>query len=100
MLEILRSLKQQSVWLLILPALIILALVDFDLVITLLQWSLFALVLAGVAIVVSMVVFPQIHLSTLMSRVVAGDRSAAIVVQGLLIFFGLLFFSMVYWAKA
>jgi len=98
--EILKSQTQKSVWLLILPALLVLSLVDFALVKTLVEWSLFALVLAGLAIVVSMVIFPQINLTDLVSRALAGEQPAATVAAALLVFFGLLFYSMVFWAKA
>ncbi len=98
--EILKSLKQRSVWLLILPALLVLSLADFALVKTLVEWSLFALVLAGLAIIVSMVIFPQINLTDLVNRARAGEQPAATVAAALLVFFGLLFYSMVFWAKA
>jgi len=98
--KILKSLADKSAWLLILPALAVLMLVDLALAKTLLEWSLFALVLAGVAIVVSMVVFPQINLTDLVTRALAGEQPAATIAAALLVFFGLLFYSMVFWAKA
>lgn len=98
--KILRFFTQPSVWTLILPALVFLAFSDMALLLTLVQWSAFALVLAGVSIVVSMVIFPQIDLSDLIARTRKGDMAAAIVAGSLLLFFGLLFYSMVFWAKA
>lgn len=100
MLKILSYFKAPSVWLLILPAMLYLGYEDFELLETLLQWSAFALVLAGVSVVVSMVIFPQIKLTDLMDRTRKGDMAAAIVAGALLLFFGLLFYSMVFWAKA
>lgn len=91
---------QSSVWWLIWPAVVFLAFSDQALLVTLLQWSAFALVLAGVSIVVSMVVFPQINLTELIDRTRNGDMAAAIVAGALLLFFGMLFYSMVFWAKA
>jgi hypothetical protein len=95
-----RFFTQTSVWVLILPALLVLAFTDLPLVLTLVQWSAFALVLAGLSIVVSMVIFPQVDLTYLVRRASDGDMAAAIVAGALLVFFGLLFYSMVFWAKA
>ena len=96
----LMAIRTSSVWLLILPALAILALADLPLARTLLEWTLFAVVLAGMSILVSMLVFPQIKLSDLVDKAMAGEQPAATIAAALLVFFGLLFYSMVFWAKA
>ena len=104
MLDILRDtlkvLAQRSVWVLIIPALILLAVSDIALVKTLVQWSAFALVLAGVSIVISMITFPQIKLTDFVAEAKRGSMPAAVVSAAIILFFGLLFFSMVFWSKA
>lgn len=96
----LAALRTSSVWLLILPALAILALVDLPLARTMLEWTLFALVLAGLSIAVSIVTFPQVNLTDLVRRAMEGDQASATIAAALLVFEGLLFYSMVFWAKA
>lgn len=100
MLEKLRAFTQGSVWVLILPALAVLMAVDTAMAKTLIQWSAFALVLAGMSIVISMVTFPQIKLTDFVKEASNGSLPAAIVVAAIIMFFGLLFFSMIFWAKA
>lgn len=95
-----RYFTRPSVWVLILPALVFLAFTDQALVKTLLQWSAFALVLAGISILISMIIFPQISLSHLVADAERGSLPSAIIAAALLVFFGLLFFSIVFWAKA
>lgn len=91
---------QKSVWLLIAPALILLAVTDAALVKTLIQWSAFAVVLAGVSIIISMITFPQVQLTALVRKAHdLGCVASAMVASALIIFFGLLFYSLVFWAK-
>src|ERR1700741_2499374 len=90
----------KSAWFLIAPAAVALFFVDPSLVKTLLQWSAFALVLAGVSIMLCRVVFPQIHLSDLITQAEAGNTAAGLVVAATVLFFGILFFSLIYWAKS
>jgi len=99
--ETVAAFKPKSVWLLIIPALLLLFITDPALVKTMIQWSAFALVLAGVSIIVSMLVFPQIKLSELVVEAQENEcLPSAIVAAALIIFFGILFYSLVFWAKA
>lgn len=93
------ALLDKSAWLLIVPALLVLFFIDAGMVKTLIQWSAYGLVLAGVAVVVSRIVFPQIDLTRLVAEVHLENRAAATLAAALVIFVGLLMLSLVIWAK-
>ena len=93
------ALFDKSAWLLILPALLVLGLIDGSMVKTLVQWSAYGLVLAGVSVIVSRVVFPQIDLGKLVDEVHLENRAAATLASALVLFVGLLMLSLVIWAK-
>lgn len=95
-----RALFDRSAWLLIAPALIVLFFIDASLAKTLMTWSLFGLALAGVSIVISRLVFPQIHLTSLLEQVEKENHAAAIVVAAVILFVALVMMSLVIWAKA
>ncbi len=96
-----RVLGDKSAWVLIVPVVIGLFLIDPAMVKTLLQWTLFAPALAGIAIIVSRVVFPQINLGDLVEAVTKeNSRPAAIVVGALILFVGIVFLALILWAKA
>lgn len=95
----LRALGDKSAWLLIVPACALLYYIDDAMTKTLVQWLVFAPVFAGIAIVVSRFVFPQINLSELVRRAEDGNLAAGVVVAGLLIFVALVLQGLVGWAK-
>lgn len=95
-----KALVDKSAWMLIIPPLIVLYFVDQAMMQTMLQWMSFAPVLAGVAIIVSRVVFPQIHLTTLVGEAIRGNSAAAIVAASLILFVSLVVLALVIWAKA
>lgn len=91
-----------SAWLLMLIGGIALVFTDPGLLVALLSWSAFALVLAGLVIVVSRIMFPQINLQELMANVLFGGSNAigaAIVVASVVLFCSVLSISFVLWAK-
>jgi len=94
-----KALRDRSAWLLIAIGIVVLGLTDFALLATLLQWTAFSLVLAGVTIVVSRVTFPTLSLSDLLEKAKAGELPSAVVVAALVLFVGLLFNGIVTWAK-
>lgn len=97
----LTALFDKSAWLLMAPALAGLYAADRATAETLVQWTLFALALAGAAVVVSRIVFPQINLRDLVQQASEEDnRAAGIVAAAVVVFVGLLFLGMVLWAKA
>ncbi len=94
-----KALLDKSAWALVALGALMLGLADWKMLLVLVQWSAFALVLAGGTIVISRLVFPQISLSELVERVKAGDMPAAIVVAALLVAWGLMFLAVAGWAK-
>lgn len=95
-----KGLFDKSGWLLILPFALVLFLVDPSMAKTLLEWLTFAPILAGTAVIVSRVVFPQIHLSTLVHQTLQGNRAASFLACALIGFVAVIFAAMVFWSKA
>lgn len=96
-----KVLTDKSAWALFLPAVVGLFFVDPATITTLLQWTLFAPALAAIAIILSRAVFPQINLTDLLKEVTEENNTAAsVVIAGLIIFVGIVFFALVLWAKA
>jgi hypothetical protein len=95
------ALTDVSAWLLIAPALAALYAIDPALAKTFAQWSIFGLVLAGAAVMISRVIFPQIDLQALIKSVIEDKSTAAGIVAASIVFFvGLVMLAMVIWAKA
>lgn len=99
MLKIRQAFAPKAVWLLTIPALLLLGMLDWPLVKTLLQWSVFALVLAGVSIVLSMLIFPQIDLEELVNKAAETPQGSATLAAAVILFLGVLFYTLVFWAK-
>lgn len=95
----LKSLLDQSAWLLMLPASLILYIIDPSMAQTVAQWTLIALVLAGVAIIVSRIVFPQLDFDVLLPLVYQGNAAAGQLLASLVLCVGLIFLSLVLWAR-
>jgi hypothetical protein len=95
-----KALVDTSAWILIAPSLIALFFIDQSMLATLVQWLVFAPVLAGVAVIVSRVVFPQIHLTELVTETIRGNRAAATLAASLVIFVAILVLALVIWARA
>lgn len=96
----LEALLDKSAWMLIIPSLIVLFFIDKTMLQTLTQWLVFAPLLAGVAIIVSRVVFPQIHLTTLVEQVRQGNMAAGLLAAALVLFVAIVIVALVMWAKA
>lgn len=95
------ALTDASAWLLIAPALAALYVIDPALAKTFAQWSIFGLVLAGAAVMISRIIFPQIDLQALVKSVLEDRSTAAGIVAASVVFFvGLVMLSLVIWAKA
>lgn len=95
-----RVLGDKSALFLILPFVAALFFIDTPMLKTLIQWLIFAPIIAGVAVMVSRVVFPQIDLTQLVKEAHEGNKASAIVAGSLFLFVGMLVFSLVTWAKA
>jgi hypothetical protein len=96
----LEALIDKSAWMLMIPPIVLLYFIDPAMLKTLFQWLLFAPVLAGVAIMVSRIVFPQIHLGTLVDKTVEGSTAASILASALIMFVAAVVVALVMWAKA
>lgn len=96
----LAALIDKSAWLLMLPALVIVYLADPAMLCTLLQWTAFFGIIAGIAVVISRIIFPQIHLEDLIQRALEQRNPAAgMIVSAVIVFVGILIYAMVVWAK-
>lgn len=90
----------KSALILIIPALIALYYIDQPMFNTLLEWLVFAPVLAGVAVIVSRIVFHRIDLTKLIIETEKGNTAASILAAAVLLFVALIFTALVAWAKA
>lgn len=95
----LTALFDKSAWLMMAPALAVLYQTDPELAATMVQWTSLALAIAGAAIIVSRIVFPQISIGDLLEQVKSGNTGAGLVVSSVVVFVGLLFLGIVFWAK-
>lgn len=95
-----RVLGDKSALFLILPFVAALFFIDTPMLKTLIQWLIFAPIIAGVAVMVSRVVFPQVDLTRLIKETHEGNKASAILAGSLFLFVGVLVFSLVTWAKA
>lgn len=93
-------LADKSALFLIIPCAVVLYFIDVAMFKTLLQWLVFAPVLAGIAIIVSRVTFPQVELTNLVKKAEDGNKAAGQVAGALIVFVGLLLLALVTWAKA
>lgn len=96
----LRVLGDKSAFLLTAPFAVALYFIDAALVKTLLQWLLFGPVLAGVAIIISRLVFPQIELNRHADEALRGNTASGLIVAAIVIFVGLLVMSLAGWSRA
>jgi hypothetical protein len=95
------ALFDKSALIMLVPSLVGLYYYDPDLTKTLMQWTTPAVSIAGLSIIVSRLIFPQIKIDDLIDQV-KNDKSmaAAIVVASLVLFVGVVFLGIVTWAKA
>lgn len=95
----LHALIDGSAWLLILPAALGLFSLDAPMVKSLAQWSLYFVVLAGLAVMISRIVFPTIRLRDLVDRAETDPRAAGLVAAAVIAFVAILILSFVLWAR-
>ena len=88
-----------AAWVLVVVALVPLAVIDFAMAKTLVQWSLYGLVLAGAAVVISRIALPQLNLSEWVEEARGGRPGAALVVFSVVLAFVAVFLALVLWAK-
>lgn len=92
-------LGDMSAWLLLLISLPLMAVTAPSMVMTLVQWSVFAVALAGVAVMLCRLILPQIDLSEWLEEARKGSMAAAVVVAATLFVYAALFLGLVLWAK-
>lgn len=93
------ALVDGSAWSLILPALVALWFIDPPMAKTLAQWSLYFLVLAGMVVVISRVIFPSVNLDTLLDKAERGEVAPAVAAAAIVLFVALLVLAFVLWAR-
>lgn len=88
-----------TAWTLFLVSLVPLYFINRPMLYTLIQWTAFALALAGVSVGLSRLLLPQIDLSDMVQRARYGDTAAGIVVFAVAFLMSFLFLGIVLWAK-
>ncbi len=89
-----------TAWVLLIVAAIPLLMIDRPMFVTLIQWTLYALALGGIAVVLSRVLLPHVRLSELLEEARKGNGAAGAVAAAVILFLGILMLSMVLWARA
>lgn len=96
----LAPLLDMTAWVLVVISVLPLLLIDPAMVLTLVQWTAFGLALAGISVVVSRMVLPQVDLTEWVGHAREGNVAAGLVVLGVALFVGLIILALVLWAKA
>lgn len=94
------SLFDSTAWLLMLPAGLALYYIDSAMMATVVQWLLVAPLLAGITVIVTRVIFPQVSIAWLVAQVEERNVAAGMLAAALVIFVGLVFLGMVIWGRA
>lgn len=89
-----------SAWVLLLVSGVPLFFIDPAMLLTLVQWTAYGLALAGVTVVISRVIFPQIRLQEWLEVAARGNIAAGLVVAALIFMISMIFLGLVLWAKA
>lgn len=90
----------KSAFLLTAPLVAVLYLIDPAMAKTLLEWLIFAPVLAGVSLLVTRIAFPHINFMLLINQTITGNQAAARVASSLILLVGIIMVALVLWAKA
>ena len=89
-----------TAWVLLIVSSVPLLFIDRAMFVTLIEWTLYALALGGIAVVLSRVLLPHVRLSDWLDRAKTGDRAAAWVASSVILFLAIIFIGMVLWARA
>lgn len=89
-------------WILFILTLVPLYLINPPMLVTLVQWTAFAVALAGVAVMLCRVLLPMVDLGELYDRIRngRGDTTDAIVFASVVALLGVLFLGLILWGKA
>lgn len=97
--RVVNTFGDKNAWFLAIPAGALLLFLDVAKLLTLLEWMLYAAVIAGFAIQISRTVFPQVDLTEMVKKAREESRSAGAVASALIVFVGLLILSIALWTK-
>ena len=89
-----------TAWVLLIASIVPLLMIDPAMVVTLAQWTAFALALAGATVVIVRVVLPQVDLSEWLGHARSGNVAAGLVVLAVALIVCFTFVGLVLWAKA
>lgn len=84
---------------LVVPPAAILGFMDLPKLLTLLEWMLYAAVLAGFAIQISRTVFPQIGLTEMVEKARETPEGSSRIVASVVVFVGFLMLALALWTK-
>lgn len=89
-----------TAWVLLIVSSVPLLLIDRAMFVTLIEWTLYALALAGISVFLSRVLLPHVRLSLWLQMAWEGNRAAAFVASATIMFLAVIFIGMVLWARA
>ncbi|XAO53851.1 hypothetical protein [Pseudomonas phage Rocky] len=89
-----------TAWVLLIASIVPLLLIDPAMVVTLAQWTAFALALAGITVVITRVVLPQVDLTEWLAHAREGSVAGGLVVLAVSLTVCFTFLGLVLWAKA
>lgn len=91
-----------TTWILLLIAIVPLAIVNPPMLMTLLQWTAFAVALAGVAVLLCRVMLPMVDLGALYDAACDGTLTMqqAVIFAATVMLLALLFLGLILWGKA
>lgn len=89
-----------TAWLIFAFTILPLLFVDPVMVKTVVQWSAVGLAFAGLVVMLSRAILPQINLAEFVIEAKRGNQAAGLVVLGVVMFMAALFLGLVLWAKA
>jgi len=96
----LRPLLDLTAWILLVLSIVPLFFIDPPMVKTLVQWTAYALALAGISVFICRIVLPQVDMTEWVARAREGDVAASVVVFGVMFLLAIIFLSLVLWSKA
>jgi len=95
----LRALVDKSALFLMLPALLLLSLIDLPRTLSVASWMLFGAVLVGFCIQISRIAWAPIDLVALITKAKEDPRACAIIVAAVIVFVAILFLSLALWTR-
>lgn len=98
--DLIKALFDKGAWLLMLPCALILLVIDPPMALTVGQWLLVAPILAGLAVIVSRIMFPKVSIPWLVAEIKNYNVAAGVLAAAFVLFVGMVFVALCLWAKA